>query len=88
MFTSIDQLTELVRQHIENGVQIHHELVLQSADFCVDGDTLVVASPSPAPRRSPLEQSRNSTLTVQQLHILCTQLRKTAPAGQNQHYSN
>uniref|UniRef100_A0A8C2BA02 Sperm flagellar 2 n=1 Tax=Cyprinus carpio TaxID=7962 RepID=A0A8C2BA02_CYPCA len=78
---SIDQLTELVRQHIENGVQIHHELVLQSADFCVDGDTLVVASPSPAPRRSPLEQSRNSTLTVQQLHILCTQLRKTAPAG-------
>uniref|UniRef100_A0A8C2BA83 Sperm flagellar 2 n=1 Tax=Cyprinus carpio TaxID=7962 RepID=A0A8C2BA83_CYPCA len=80
---SIDQLTELVRQHIENGVQIHHELVLQSADFCVDGDTLVVASPSPAPRRSPLEQSRNSTLTVQQLHILCTQLRKTAPAGQN-----
>uniref|UniRef100_A0A8C2B9M8 Sperm flagellar 2 n=1 Tax=Cyprinus carpio TaxID=7962 RepID=A0A8C2B9M8_CYPCA len=76
---SIDQLTELVRQHIENGVQIHHELVLQSADFCVDGDTLVVASPSPAPRRSPLEQSRNSTLTVQQLHILCTQLRKTAP---------
>uniref|UniRef100_A0A8C1H6G1 Sperm flagellar 2 n=1 Tax=Cyprinus carpio carpio TaxID=630221 RepID=A0A8C1H6G1_CYPCA len=80
---SIDQLTELVRQHIENGVQIHHELVLQSADFCVDGDTLVVASPSPAPRRSPLEQSRNSTLTVQQLHILCAQLRKTAPAGQN-----
>uniref|UniRef100_A0A8C1KJR9 Sperm flagellar 2 n=1 Tax=Cyprinus carpio TaxID=7962 RepID=A0A8C1KJR9_CYPCA len=78
---SIDQLTELVRQHIENGVQIHHELVLQSADFCVDGDTLVVASPSPAPRRSPLEQSRNSTLTVQQLHILCAQLRKTAPAG-------
>uniref|UniRef100_A0A8C1B4K4 Sperm flagellar 2 n=1 Tax=Cyprinus carpio carpio TaxID=630221 RepID=A0A8C1B4K4_CYPCA len=78
---SIDQLTELVRQHIENGVQIHHELVLQSADFCVDGDTLVVASPSPAPRRSPLEQSRNSTLTVQQLHILCAQLRKTAPAA-------
>uniref|UniRef100_A0A8C2DWM6 Sperm flagellar 2 n=1 Tax=Cyprinus carpio TaxID=7962 RepID=A0A8C2DWM6_CYPCA len=80
---SIDQLTELVRQHIENGVQIHHELVLQSADFCVDGDTLVVASPSPAPRRSPLEQPRNSTLTVQKLHILCAQLRKTAPAGQN-----
>uniref|UniRef100_A0A8C2DV86 Sperm flagellar 2 n=1 Tax=Cyprinus carpio TaxID=7962 RepID=A0A8C2DV86_CYPCA len=78
---SIDQLTELVRQHIENGVQIHHELVLQSADFCVDGDTLVVASPSPAPRRSPLEQPRNSTLTVQKLHILCAQLRKTAPAG-------
>ncbi|XP_052413327.1 sperm flagellar protein 2 [Carassius gibelio] len=78
---SIDQLTELVRQHIENGVQIHHELVLQSTDFCVDGDTLVVASPPPAPRRSPLEQPRNSTLTVQQLHILCAQLRKTAPTG-------
>ncbi|RXN37637.1 sperm flagellar 2 [Labeo rohita] len=78
---SIDQLTELVRQHIENGVEIHHELVLQSADFCVDGDTLVMASPSPAPRRSLLEQPKNSTLTVQQLHILCAQLCKTAPAG-------
>uniref|UniRef100_A0A672MF84 Calponin-homology (CH) domain-containing protein n=1 Tax=Sinocyclocheilus grahami TaxID=75366 RepID=A0A672MF84_SINGR len=78
---SIDQLTELVRQHIENGVQIHHELVLQSTDFCVDGDTLVVASPSPAPRRSLLEQPKNSTLTVQQLHILCAQLHKTAPTG-------
>ncbi len=88
MFTSIDQLSELVRQHIENGVQIHHELVLQSADFCVDGDTLVVASPSPAPRRSLLEQPKNSTLTVQQLHILCAQLHKTAPIGQKQHYSN
>ncbi|XP_050965216.1 sperm flagellar protein 2 isoform X2 [Labeo rohita] len=78
---SIDQLTELVRQHIENGVEIHHELVLQSADFCVDGDTLVMTSPSPAPRRSLLEQPKNSTLTVQQLHILCAQLRKTAPTG-------
>ncbi|XP_043095076.1 LOW QUALITY PROTEIN: sperm flagellar protein 2-like [Puntigrus tetrazona] len=78
---SIDQLTELVRQHIENGVQIHHEMVLQSSDFCVDGDTLVVASLSPAPRRSLLESPKNSTLTVQQLHILYAQLSKTAPTG-------
>ncbi|XP_067295685.1 sperm flagellar protein 2 isoform X2 [Pseudorasbora parva] len=78
---SIDQLAEFVRMHIENGVQIHHELVLQSADFCVDGDTRVVASPAAAPRRSLLEQPRNSTLTVQQLHVLCSQLRKIAPTG-------
>ncbi|KAK9975283.1 hypothetical protein ABG768_023336 [Culter alburnus] len=78
---SIDQLTEFVRKHIENGVQIHHELVLQSADFCVDGDTRVVASPASAPRRSLLEKPKNSTLTVQQLHILCAQLHKTAPTG-------
>lgn len=84
--SSIDQLTEFVQKHIENGVQIHHELVLQSADFCVDGDTRVVASPASAPRRSLLEKPKNSTLTVQQLHILCAQLRKTAPTGQNQHY--
>ncbi|XDV21456.1 hypothetical protein PO909_026550 [Leuciscus waleckii] len=76
---SIDQLTEFVRKHIENAVQIHHELVLQSADFCVDGDTRVVASPASAPRRSLLEQPKNSTLTVQQLHVLCAQLSKTAP---------
>ncbi|XP_048042582.1 sperm flagellar protein 2-like [Megalobrama amblycephala] len=78
---SIDQLTEFVRKHIENGVQIHHELVLQSADFCVDGDTRVVASPASAPRRSLLEKPKNSTLTVQQLDILCAQLHKTAPTG-------
>uniref|UniRef100_A0A673I4P1 Sperm flagellar 2 n=1 Tax=Sinocyclocheilus rhinocerous TaxID=307959 RepID=A0A673I4P1_9TELE len=35
---SIDQLTELVRQHIENGVQIHHELVLL-ADFSAQDST-------------------------------------------------
>ncbi|KAK7163991.1 hypothetical protein R3I94_002650 [Phoxinus phoxinus] len=78
---SIDQLTELVRKHIENAVQIHHELVLQSADFCVDGDTRVVASPASAPRRSLQEQPKNSTLTVQQLHVLCAQLSNTAPTG-------
>ncbi|KAG1928841.1 sperm flagellar protein [Pimephales promelas] len=78
---SIDQLTEFVRKHIENAVQIHHELVLQSADFCVDGDTRVVASPASVPRRSLLEQPRNSTLTVQQLHVLCAQLSKSAPTG-------
>ncbi|CAM4546287.1 unnamed protein product [Leuciscus chuanchicus] len=82
----IDQLTEFVQKHIENAVQIHHELVLQSADFCVDGDTRVVASPASAPRRSLLEQPKNSTLTVQQLHVLCAQLSKTAPTGQTQRY--
>nr|XP_009299456.1 sperm flagellar protein 2 isoform X1 [Danio rerio] len=78
---SIDQLTDLVRQHIETGVQIRHELVLQSTDFCVDGDTRVLLSPELTPRRSLLEQPKNSTLTVQQLHVLCTQLRKIAPKG-------
>lgn len=84
--SSIDQLTELVRKHIENAVQIHHELVLQSDDFCVDGDTRVVASPASAPRRSLQEQPKNSTLTVQQLHVLCAQLSNTAPTGQTQRY--
>ncbi|XP_051552291.1 sperm flagellar protein 2 [Myxocyprinus asiaticus] len=78
---SIDQLTELVRQHIENSVQIRHELVLQCTDFCIDGDTQVVASPPPPPRPLMLEQPNNSTLTVQQLNILCTQLHKAAPTG-------
>ncbi|KAA0717472.1 Sperm flagellar protein 2 [Triplophysa tibetana] len=79
--SSVEQLTELVRQHIENGRQIRHELVLHAADFCVDGDTRVLASAPPTPPPPPLEELRDSTLTVQQLNIICTQLHKTAPSG-------
>ncbi|XP_056603378.1 sperm flagellar protein 2 [Triplophysa dalaica] len=79
--SSVEQLTELVRRHIENGRQIRHELVLHAADFCVDGDTRVLASAPPTPPPPLLEELRDSTLTVQQLNIICAQLHKTAPSG-------
>ncbi|TRY71440.1 hypothetical protein DNTS_011674 [Danionella cerebrum] len=78
---SIQQLTEVVQLHIENGVQLHHELLLQSTDFCVDGDMRVVETPLPPPQHPLLEQSENSTLTVQQLQKLHVFFSKTAPAG-------
>lgn len=78
---SIEQLSVLVRQHIENGLQIRHELVLHATDFCVDGDTRVLASPPPTPPPPLLEEYRDSRLTVQQLNIMCAQLHKTAPSG-------
>ncbi|XP_057184301.1 sperm flagellar protein 2 isoform X3 [Triplophysa rosa] len=79
--SSVEQLTELVRRHIENGLQIRHELVLHAADFCVDGDTRVLASAPPTPPPPLLEEHRDSRLTVQQLNIICAQLHKTAPSG-------
>ncbi|XP_035381730.1 sperm flagellar protein 2 isoform X2 [Electrophorus electricus] len=78
---SIDQLAKVVQHHIERGVQIPHELVLVRADFFLDGDIRVVASPPPLLRPPPVERSNHSTLTVLQLHKLHSQLCKIAPTG-------
>nr|XP_055053992.1 sperm flagellar protein 2 [Misgurnus anguillicaudatus] len=78
---SIDQMTEIVRQHIENGLQIRHELVLHCTDFCVDGDMRVVPSAPPTPTPPLLEHHSDGTLTVQQLNFFCAHLHKTAPSG-------
>ncbi|XP_076854799.1 sperm flagellar protein 2 isoform X3 [Brachyhypopomus gauderio] len=78
---SIDQMAEVVGHHIERGMQITHELLLVGTDFFLDGDTRVVASPPPPLRPPPLERTNDSTLTVLQLHSLCSQLCKIAPTG-------
>uniref|UniRef100_A0A4W4EPB2 Calponin-homology (CH) domain-containing protein n=1 Tax=Electrophorus electricus TaxID=8005 RepID=A0A4W4EPB2_ELEEL len=84
---SIDQLAKVVQHHIERGVQIPHELVLVRADFFLDGDIRVVASPPPLLRPPPVERSNHSTLTVLQLHKLHSQLCKIAPTGYKKYWS-
>ncbi|KAF7660826.1 hypothetical protein LDENG_00274520 [Lucifuga dentata] len=79
---SIDQLTEVVRHHIESGSKLQNELVLESSDFYLNGDVLLVASQPPPPRPPPLERATQSTLTIAQLQSLYQQLCSVAPSGQ------
>ncbi|XP_049326438.1 sperm flagellar protein 2 isoform X1 [Astyanax mexicanus] len=78
---SIDRLAEVVKFHIEGGLKITHELVLESTDFFIDGETRMLPTPPPQPRPPPLERTNDSTLTVLQLHGLLAQLHRIAPAG-------
>ncbi|XP_072242949.1 sperm flagellar protein 2-like [Leuresthes tenuis] len=77
----IDQLTEVVRHHIEAGSKLQYELVLEDSDFYLNGDCLFVASPAPPPRPPPLEKPLQSTPTITQLESLHHQLYSIAPSG-------
>lgn len=78
---SIEQLSELIRDHIEAGAKLQNELVLDCTNFFINGDHLMIASPPPPPRLPPLEQSSLCFFTVFQLELLCLQFRCTAPSG-------
>ncbi|KAJ8381073.1 hypothetical protein SKAU_G00018510 [Synaphobranchus kaupii] len=79
--TSIDQLAEVARHHIELAAKIKNELVLGGTEFFLSGDIRVVSSPVPAPRLPSLELLVGSTLTIIQLEALYTQFFKVAPEG-------
>ncbi|XP_075324973.1 sperm flagellar protein 2-like [Odontesthes bonariensis] len=77
----IDQLTEVVRHHIEAGSKLQYELVLEGSDFYLNGDCLFVASPAPPPHPPALEKPLQSTPTITQLESLHHQLYSIAPSG-------
>uniref|UniRef100_A0A8C9ZT79 Sperm flagellar 2 n=1 Tax=Sander lucioperca TaxID=283035 RepID=A0A8C9ZT79_SANLU len=78
---SIDQLSVVVRHHIEAGAKLQNELVLECTDFYLNGDCHMVASPAPPPRPPPLEKPTRSTPTITQLESLHQQLCIVAPSG-------
>ncbi|XP_070760798.1 sperm flagellar protein 2 [Enoplosus armatus] len=75
---SIDQLSEVVRTHIETGAKLQNELVLECTHFYLNGDCHMVASQAPPPHPSPLEKP---TLTITQLKSLHQWLCSVAPSG-------
>ncbi|XP_044053847.1 sperm flagellar protein 2 isoform X2 [Siniperca chuatsi] len=78
---SIDQLSKVIRHHIEAGAKLQNELVLECTDFYLNGDCHMVASPAPPPRPPPLEKPTRSTPTITQLESLHQQLCTVAPSG-------
>ncbi|XP_076010980.1 sperm flagellar protein 2-like [Genypterus blacodes] len=79
---SIERLTEVVRHHIESGLRMQNELVLESTDIHLNGGVQVVPSLPATPRPPPLEKSTQSMLTIVQLEFLYHQLFSVAPSGQ------
>ncbi|KAM9360630.1 sperm flagellar protein 2 [Symphorus nematophorus] len=78
---SIEQLSEVIRHHIEAGAKLKYELVLEYTDFYLNGDCLMVASPPPTPRPPAVEKPTRSTPTITQLESLRLQLNTVAPSG-------
>ncbi|XP_051279431.1 sperm flagellar protein 2 isoform X2 [Dicentrarchus labrax] len=78
---SIEQLSEVVRHHIEAGAKLQNQLVLEYTDFYLNGDCHMVASLPPPPRPPALEKPTQSTPTITQLESLHQQLCTVAASG-------
>ncbi|KAK1176110.1 sperm flagellar protein 2 isoform X1 [Acipenser oxyrinchus oxyrinchus] len=78
---SIDQITEIIRHHIETATKIQNELVLTSMDFYINGDLKVFPDPATPPRPPSVEFQVDSTLTILQLSALYEQFCRAAPKG-------
>ncbi|XP_023257460.1 sperm flagellar protein 2-like [Seriola lalandi dorsalis] len=78
---SIDQLSEVVRHHIEAAAKLQNELVLECTDFYLNGDCRMVATRTPSAHPPPLEKPTQSTPTITQLESLHQQLCNVAPSG-------
>ncbi|XP_041793355.1 sperm flagellar protein 2 [Chelmon rostratus] len=78
---SIDQLSKVVRHHIEAGAKLQNELVLVGTDFYLNGDCNMVASPPSPPHPPTLEKPTQSTLTITQFESLHKQFCIVAPSG-------
>ncbi|XP_013858064.1 sperm flagellar protein 2 [Austrofundulus limnaeus] len=77
----VDQLSHVVRHIIETGAKLQYELVLRGCDFYLNGDCLLVPSPTPPPRPAPFENPIQSTPTIAQLESLHHHLLNLAPSG-------
>uniref|UniRef100_A0A3B3UH20 Sperm flagellar 2 n=1 Tax=Poecilia latipinna TaxID=48699 RepID=A0A3B3UH20_9TELE len=74
--SSIDQLGEVVRHHIEASIRSSED-----RDFYLNGDCLLVPGVVLPPRPPPVERPNRSILTVAQLESLFNHLFNMAPSG-------
>ncbi|KAM4745870.1 sperm flagellar protein 2 [Anableps anableps] len=77
----IDQLSDVVRHHIEAGAKLQYELVLDDSDFYLNGDCQLFPCVSPPPRPAPIEKPNRFIPTVAQLEALYCHLSIMAPSG-------
>uniref|UniRef100_A0A3B5LGY1 EF-hand domain-containing protein n=1 Tax=Xiphophorus couchianus TaxID=32473 RepID=A0A3B5LGY1_9TELE len=77
--SSIDQLGEVVRYHIEASSKLQYEL--EDREFYLNGDCLLVSGVVFPPRPPSMEKPNRSILTVAQLESLFNHLFNMAPSG-------
>ncbi|XP_053393746.1 sperm flagellar protein 2-like isoform X2 [Mercenaria mercenaria] len=78
---SIDHMSEIVRNAIENKTKIKQQLVLQQQDFLLNEDLAVLKTPTPLPPEKEIEIPTSDCFTVAQLMNLYSQFATTAPTG-------
>lgn len=77
---SIDQMTEVVKNAIENGQKLKNEVLLLQEDFYIDKGYKVLRSPIPPPPPGFVEYHPEQ-MTCTQLSDFLTQFYFTAPSG-------
>ncbi|XP_078485176.1 sperm flagellar protein 2-like [Ciona intestinalis] len=78
---AIDNLSSVVRQCIEEGVQLEYELLLEQDEFVINHEAKVIRTPSPPPRPEPIETSQPDVFTIVQLGKLYSHFKGVAPNG-------
>lgn len=73
-YTSIDQMSEVMRNAIENKQKVNQELLLQQEDFLINEDLKVLKTPSPPSPPPPEEQPTAEQFTVDQLNSVYKQV--------------
>ncbi|XP_074022211.1 sperm flagellar protein 2 [Numenius arquata] len=79
--SSIEELIEVARHHIESSSKIQYEITLEETDFFISSDVKVIPDPVPPPRVPHIETSESGTLTISQLTTLHKQFLQVAPKG-------
>ncbi|XP_069125844.1 sperm flagellar protein 2-like isoform X2 [Argopecten irradians] len=78
---SIDQMSEVMRNAIENKQKLKQELVLNQEDFLLNEGLKVLKSPLPPTPPPPVELATVDTFTVEQLSNMYKQFTAIAPTG-------
>uniref|UniRef100_H2ZLZ5 Calponin-homology (CH) domain-containing protein n=1 Tax=Ciona savignyi TaxID=51511 RepID=H2ZLZ5_CIOSA len=78
---AIDNLSAVVRQSVEEGVQLEYELLLEQDEFIINHEAKVIRTPSPPPKPDPIEASQPDVFTIVQMGKLYTHFRGVAPNG-------
>lgn len=78
---SVDHMSEVMRNAIEEKVPLKQELVIKQEDFLLNDDLKVLKTPSPPTPPPPEEEPTAEMFTVKQLYNLFSQFQSTAPSG-------
>ncbi|XP_059172221.1 sperm flagellar protein 2-like isoform X3 [Physella acuta] len=78
---SIDQMSEVMRNVIENKEKIKYEIVINQDHFMLDEELKVLKTPSPPPVEPHEERPMPDLFTIQQLTTLYEHFQTIAPSG-------